>query len=155
MKYYKINSNNCWMLMVHWGFPDLGLEHGWIWTGVETQGDREMTRSKVEPFSAEVQGRFGGRTQPLLSRRILSRASRVQEARRWILLIFQTGGLELVHKAKRSHRREEWNDERGVLRRLIWQQCPGGMGVGDGWQVGLSVKEAATVVQAWDDKGLN
>lgn len=47
------------------------------------------------------------------------------------------------------------NDERGVLRRLIWQQCLGGMGVGDGWQAGMSVKEAATVVHAGDDKGLN
>lgn len=52
-------------------------------------GDREITRSKVEPFSAEVQGRFGGRTQPLLSRRILSRASGVQEAKRWRLLFFR------------------------------------------------------------------
>lgn len=75
------------MLMVHWGFPDLGLECGWSLDRCRepgiSMGDREITRTKVEPFSAEVQGRFGGRTQPLLSRRILSRASGVQEARHW------------------------------------------------------------------------
>lgn len=41
------------MLMVHWGFPDLGLEHGWSLDRCREPGismaDREITRTKVEP----------------------------------------------------------------------------------------------------------
>lgn len=72
---------------------------------------RELSRIKVEEFSAQGQGRLGDRAEPVgLNREAKWRVSGAQEVV-WGQMLetfnFQTEGLELVHKAIRSHLREE------------------------------------------------
>lgn len=76
-------------------------------------GGRGIARMKFEGFSAKIQGRLGvgGRAKPVgLKRGNNSRVSGAHEVV-WGQTLetfnFQTGGLELVHKAVRSHWRKE------------------------------------------------
>lgn len=94
---------------------ECSLEDGWSLDGFREPGvsmeGRELSRIKVEEFSAQGQGRLGDRAEPVGLNRVAKwRVSGAQEVV-WGQMLetfnFQTEGLELVHKAIRSHLREE------------------------------------------------